>query len=221
MKYLFCGLVVALCVAGNQKIATADLSLTFDQPSYSISAAGQSTVVSVFLVQSPGGTQIGAGNALLSAAIDFTFNSPSGIAAVNSLADINGDPLFDSISKNLQPAGTPTTATLGELSVAGLTDLSVPLLLGTFQLTGLANGTTTIQVASKTPGSSFVTTLGNMVNPVNVPSATVFVGVPEPSAWTLAACGLAILALLYWKPIWTRRSGDHDCLTDKRVTVLK
>src|SRR5262245_2841076 len=176
------GVLLALWPA----VAGADLNLAFDQTSYSIPGSGQTVLVSVLVVQTPGGAQVGPGNGLLSAAIDLTFNTPGGIATVSSLGDITGNPAFDSISKDLQPAPTPSTAILGELSLSGnITDLSAPLLLGTFKFTGLSEGATVIHVASRGPGPSFVTAQNNVVDPTNMPSATLIVA-PEPPAIVLA-----------------------------------
>ena len=172
-------------------VADAELSLAFDQSGYSVPTSGQTVLVSVLVVQTPGGPQVGPGNGLLSAAIDLTFNTPGGIAAVNSVADITGNLVFSSISTDLQPVGAPSTAILGELSVAGnITDLSAPLLLGTFKFTGLADGATVIHVSSRGPGASFVTAQNNIVDPTNIPAATIVVGVPEPSGIVLASCAL-------------------------------
>jgi len=171
-------------------LANAALSLSFDQATYSISAPGQTSLVSVYLTQSAGGAQVGPGNTLISAALNLVFNSPGGIAAVSAVTDITPSALFDSSSRGV----SATNATLGETSVAGISDLSVPLLLGTFKMTGLAAGSTTIQVASLGPGSSFVTSQGNIVDPTNAPTALVSV-VPEPPSAAIAISALAVVGL--------------------------
>src|SRR6476660_7259338 len=174
--------------------ARADLSLSFDQSSYSILAPGQTSLVSVYLTQTPGGIQIGPGNTLRTAAINLAFNSPSGIAAVLAPTDITGNPVFDSTSASV----SAISASLGETSIAGISDLSSPLLLGTFKLTGLAVGSTMIEVGSLAPGPSFGTSQGSFVDPHNVPTATLTV-VPEPSAAVLGMLAAAIGGLWSWR----------------------
>ena len=175
----------ALLAVAYASQARADLSLSFDQSSYSIAAPGQTSLVSVYLTQTPGGIQIGPGNTLRTAAVNLTFNSPGGIAAVLLPTDITSNPVFDSSSASV----SATSASLGETSIAGISDLSLPLLLGTFKFTGLSIGDTMIQVASLGPGPSFGTSQGNFVDPQNVPSA--IVTVPEPPAGIIAVLAAA------------------------------
>jgi hypothetical protein len=179
--------------------ASADLSLSFNQSTYSMLAPGQTSLVSVYLTQTPGGVQIGAGNTLRSAAVNLLFNSPGGIASVLATTDITGNPVFDSTSASV----SAISASLGETSVAGISDLSSPLLLGTFKLTGLAAGTTMIQVSSLSPGPSFGTSQGNFVDPQNVPTATMTV-VPEPPGVILGTLALAACCLCRSCRIWSR-----------------
>ena len=75
-------------------------------------------------------------------------------------------------------------ASLATTSLSGIADLSSPLLLGTFHFTGLSFGTTAISVANLTPGPSFVTIQGDVLDPTNTATALVQV-VPEPSGFTL------------------------------------
>jgi hypothetical protein len=151
--------------------------------------------VSVYLTQTPGGVQIGPGNTLLTAAVNLLFNSPGGIASVLTPTDITGNPAFDSASHSV----TATSASLGEASTtAGISDLSSPLLLGTFTLTGLAVGDTTIHVSSLSPGPSFATSQGNIVDPLNMPAATATV-VPEPPAAVLAMVAMAVCFVCGWR----------------------
>jgi len=194
-----CGLASWLAVSvllslAYSSQARADLTLSFDQSTYSILAPGQMSLISVYLTQTPGGVQIGAGNTLRTAAVNLLFNSPSGIASVLTATDVTGNPAFDSTSRSV----SATSASLGETSIAGISDLSSPLLLGTFKLTGLAIGDTTIQVSSLSPGPSFGTSQGNFIDPQNIPTATVSV-VPEPPAAVLAMLALAICSLCGWR----------------------
>jgi hypothetical protein len=89
-------------------------------------------------------------------------------------------------------ATTATNATLDETSLPGINNLSSPLLLGTFQFTGQSLGQTTIRVAAQGPGFSFVTAGANIVDPTNVPMATITV-VPEPPAILLSLLGICML----------------------------
>lgn len=174
--------------------AKADLSLSFNESTYSILAPGQTSLVSVYLTQTPGGIQIGPSNTLQTAAINLLFNSPSGIASVLAPSDIASNPLFDSTSASV----SAISASLGEASIAGISDLSSPLLLGTFRLTGLAAGDTMIQVSSLGPGPSFGTSQGNVVDPLNMPAATATV-VPEPPAAVLAMVAMAVCFVCRWR----------------------
>jgi len=156
------------------------LQLSFDNTTYVVDNTGTVTV-NVYATQSAGGPQVSVGNELLTAGIVLTFNSPAGIATIQLASDITGSPQFD-----FNSAGVSATAgTLDETSLFGISDLSAPVLLGSFTLTGLANGSTTIQVSSEGPGPSFITALGDVVDPTNVATATVLV--PEPA--TLAILG--------------------------------
>lgn len=175
--------------------ARADLSLSFDQSNYSVLAPGQTSLVSIYLTQVPGGVQIGPGNTLRTAAVNLTFNSPGGIAAVLAPTDITASSAFDSSSANV----SAISARLGETSIVGISDLSSPLLLGTFKLTGVSAGNTLIQVASLGPGPSFGTSQGSFVDPQNMPTVTVTV-VPEPPTVVLAILAATIGGLWSWWP---------------------
>ena len=170
--------------------ATASLIMILDQSAYTTNVSG-TVVVTVSVAQTSDGPQVTAGNELLTAAINVAFNSPSGIASVLSLSDIAGNPLFDAYT----PLLSPTTATLGETSVAGISDLSVPLMLGTFTFTGLAPGSTTIQASAEGPGPSFVTAGANNLDPANTATAIITV-VPEPSTLVLGTFGFGLVSVL-------------------------
>jgi hypothetical protein len=108
------------------------------------------------------------------------YNHPSGVAAVLAASDVSGGPLWSSSSANALSA----TASLATTSLAGIADLSSPLLVGTFHFTGLSLGTTQISVSNLTPGPSFETIQGNVLDPTNTATAIVQV-VPEPSGFVL------------------------------------
>lgn len=192
-----------ICVSASLAVicssqARGDLSLSFNQSAYSILAPGQTSLVSVYLTQTPGGVQIGPGNTLRTAAINLLFNSPGGVASVLETTDITSNPVFDSAFASV----SAISASLGETSIVGISDLSSPLLLGTFKFTGLTAGTATIQISSLGPGPSFGTSLGNFVDPQSAPTATTTV-VPEPPAGILGS--LAVAACCFWG--WRRHSG--------------
>ena len=173
--------------------ASAELVLSFDQASYTISGIGSTVQVPVYLSQTPGGPQVGVGNELLTAGLTVSFDNPLSIASVLAVLDITPSPAFDSASAGV----TTTRATLAETSLAGISNLSSPLLLGTFMFTGESLGTTSISAATLTPGPSFVTAGANFLDPANIPTAVINV-VPEPSSIVLAllAAGTFGIAIL-------------------------
>jgi hypothetical protein len=184
---------LALYIAGAFAVlcfqtARADLNLVFDQAVYPTTVSG-TVVVKVLAVQTPGGPQVGPGNELMTSGIDLAFSNPAGIAAVLALSDFAGGPAFDSFS----PLLSSTNAKLGETSVAGISNLTNPLLLGTFTFTGLAFGSTTIQVSAEGPGPSFVTAGSNVLDPAIPAVATINV-VPEPATISLTIAGIALTA---------------------------
>jgi hypothetical protein len=174
--------------------ASADLLLSFGQATYTIPGIGSSVQVPVFVSQTLSGPQVGIGNELLTAAITVSFNNPSGIAAVLSPLDITPGPAFDASSGGV----TFTQATLAETSISGISDLSSPLLLGTFKFTGQSYGMTTIDAMTLTPGPSFVTSGGNFLDPTNVPTALVQV-VPEPATYVLTCSAISTLGIVGWR----------------------
>ncbi len=181
MRIIWIGLVsVGCCALLAPRIARGSLVLSFSQSAYLIGGVGGSVDVPVYATQVAGGPQVAAGNELLTAGTIVAYNHPSGVAAVLNASDVSGGPLWSSSSSNALSA----TASLATTSVSGIADLSSPLLLGTFHFTGLALGSTTISVANLTPGPSFETTQGNVLDPTNTATAIVQV-VPEPSGLVL------------------------------------
>jgi hypothetical protein len=180
-----------LLLSGWCRPAAAGLLLSFDQSGYTINGVGNTTAVEVFVSQVPGGTQVGPGNELVSAAIELSFPT-GGTAAVLSTSDVTGGPAWDSSSVQTSTNGSNTLFDLGLASLAGISDLSNPLLLGTFVFTGQSLGTTSISVATLGPGSSFITVNGDVLDPTNVPGARISVvqtAIPEPSALVLMCIG--------------------------------
>jgi hypothetical protein len=86
---------------------------------------------------------------------------------------------------------------LGLTSLLGISDLSQPLLLGTFVFTGQSPGTTSTSVATLQPGPSFITVNGDVLDPTNTPSAQIIVqsqtAVPGPSTLVLMCLGGVML----------------------------
>jgi hypothetical protein len=163
--------------------AEAGFVLSFNASSYTISPSGTAQV-QVFLSQTPGGPQISSTNTLLTAAIAVSFNNPSGVTSVRSVADITANPAFDASS-----AGRSSTqATLSETSLLGLSTL--PVLLGTFTFSPVGVGTTQITVAPL-PMSFSASQSGVLPDPT---SATATVNVtPEPSSVIVALTGSPVL----------------------------
>jgi hypothetical protein len=181
-----------LLFMGWTRPAAADLILSFDQSNYTINGVGNTTAVQVFVSQTAGGPQVGPGNELLSAAIELTFPT-TGAATVLSTADVTGGPAWDSSNVQTSTSGANTLFDLGLLSLLGISDMSHPLLLGTFDFTGQSPGRTSISVATLGPGPSFITVQGDVLDPTNTPNAEIIVqgqtAVPEPSSLMLMCLG--------------------------------
>jgi hypothetical protein len=194
IAFLFATLSLALAPS-----APAALILSFDQSNYNIFGLGNTGAVQVFLSQTADGPQVGPGNELLTAGIELTF-ATGGTAIVASSADVAASPLWDSSSVNITTDGGNTLVDLGLTSLAGIADLSNPILLGTFTFTGQSFGATNISVATLGPGPSFITAQGDVLDPTGAAIAGVTViGVPEPSAMLMASLGgLLSAAGLRW-----------------------
>jgi hypothetical protein len=189
ISYLIVSLLFTLTWA---RPASADLVLSFDSSSYTIPGVGDTTSVQVLVSQTSGGPQVGTGNELLTAGIELSFPT-LGSAIVASTSDVTPGPAWDSSSINLTTSGPNTLVDLGLTSLLGISDLSTPLLLGTFVFTGQSPGMTSISVATITPGANFITANGNILDPTNTGTATILVStptsIPEPN--TLVICSLA------------------------------
>ncbi|MGE3821799.1 MAG: hypothetical protein AB7I30_20490 [Isosphaeraceae bacterium] len=171
--------LLALSLAGllalvMPRSASADLILGFSAPTYTIASVGQTATVAVTLTQNAVGPQVGVGNALLSAAVLVTYVPANGIANLIVI----GAPGWDALSNG--PAVSPVD--IAVLSLAGFTDLSGPLTIAnlTFQGTGVGAMTLTVRQLDLTTGD-FATELGNVADPTNTATATLIVGIPEPS----------------------------------------
>ncbi|APW61816.1 hypothetical protein [Paludisphaera borealis] len=176
--------------------ASAALILSLDKSYYTIDGVGNTTAVQVFLSQTPDGPQVGAGNELLSAGIELTF-ATTGAATVGVATDVTPAPVWDASSVNISTNGSNTLVDLGLVSLLGISDLSSPLLLGTFVFTGQSLGGTDVSVATLEPGSSFITAQGDVLDPTSAADAVVTVvsaTIPEPSALVMASLGGLISA---------------------------
>jgi hypothetical protein len=198
MRIFWIGLVsLGCCALSAPRTAHGALVLSFSQTGYLIGDVGGSVDVPVYATQTVGGPQVATGNELLTAGVTVAYNNPSGVAAVLASSDVSAGSDWDSSSANALSA----TASLATTSLSGIADLSSPLLLGTFHFTGLSLGTTTISVANLTPGPSFVTIQGNVLDPTNTATAVVQV-VPEPSGVALLTAFALSLAFA------ARRRGE-------------
>ena len=182
MNRMAIALAIVYCAVSSAPRAVAGLFLSFDQPSYTIVGPAAAVDVDVLVSQASGGPQVAAGNELLTAGVVLGYSSPSGIARVQVAADVLGGPAWTSAAASASAA----SASLATTSLPGIADLSQPLLIGTFHLTGLSLGLTTISVMNLTPGPSFETTQGDVLDPTNTATALVQV-VPEPSGIVLLA----------------------------------
>jgi hypothetical protein len=191
MRIIWIGLVSAGCCAlFAPRIACGGLVLSFSQSAYVVGGLGGGVDVPVYVTQVPGGPQVASGNELLTAGVVVSYNNPAGVAAVLTSTDVSAGALWSSSSANALSA----TASLATTSLSGIADLSSPLLVGTFHFTGLSLGTTTISAANLTPGPSFETTQGNVLDPTNTAIAIVRV-VPEPSGFMLLTAFAVSLGL--------------------------
>jgi hypothetical protein len=202
---------VLVLVLGCTQPATADLMLSFDQANYTINGVGDTTSVEVFVSQVAGGPQVGSGNELVSAGIELSFPT-AGSAVVASSAAVTAGPAWDNSSVIISTGGPNTLVDLGLTSLAGIADLSSPLLLGTFTFTGQSIGKTTTTVSTLGPGASFITVQGDVLDPANTPSAGINVVparvVPEPGS--LMLLGVGGLAIGFARLVRSRRDERSE-----------
>ncbi len=186
-----------LVILGWSRPAEADLVLSFDQLDYTIPGVGDTTALEVLVSQTSHGTQVGPGNELISAGITVSF-ATSGAATVVSPADIIPGPAWDTAGVSVSTSGPNTliNLVLGQFLSPGF-DLSSPVLLGTFVFTGQSIGMTMVDATTISPGSSFLTVMGDIVDPTNTASATISVAgaIPEPNAVVLLGIGGLMLGV--------------------------
>jgi hypothetical protein len=190
-------LIFALVLASAQS-ASADLVLSLDKSTYTIDGVGETTAVQVFVSETSDGPQVGPGNELLTAGVELTF-ATAGTATVVADADVAPGPAWDSGSVLISIDGSNTLVDLGLTSLLGISDLSTPLLLGTFVFTGQSPGDADVSVAALEPGPSFITAGGDVLDPTNTARAVITVSatppvVPEPGSLILASLGVLVSA---------------------------
>ena len=183
----------ALCLAAAwSSSAAANLVLSFNQSSYSPRLGG-SVSVGVYVSQVAGGSQVTAGNELLSGSIQLAF-ATTGPATVAGTGQVTTGPAWDAGTSSVLVSGSNTLFNTSVLSINGIANLTAPLLLATYTFSATSIGTQTIQVSQQDPTSpDFITINGNIVDPTNTPSATITVSpavVPEPSSLILVTLGI-------------------------------
>ncbi len=188
-------LAVAL-IGGGSRSAHAALMFSFDTPSYAIANVGGTANVGLYVAQIPGTSPaITATNPLLTGGLQISFATTGAAIETNFIAS----PRWDNSSVASATSGSNTVVSLTVLSLAGITDLSSPLLLGTFTFTGRSLGATTVLAATIHPGVNFIDLNGDNLDPSNTPTAMVRVGsaasVPEPLSLTLLLIGCGSVGL--------------------------
>ncbi len=190
-------LAVVLATAGWSRPSQGSLIFSFDSPSYAIANVGGTANVGLYVAQVPGtGPTINAANPLLTGGLQLTFATTGAATETNFTAS----PRWDNSSVGTAINGSNTVVSLTVLSLAGIADLSTPLLLGTFTFTGRTFGSTMALAATIHPGVNFIDRNGDNLDPTNTPTALIRVGpattVPEPTSLILTAtviggaCGL-------------------------------
>ncbi|MFO0957575.1 MAG: PEP-CTERM sorting domain-containing protein [Isosphaeraceae bacterium] len=182
-------LALGMATLVGARSASADLILSTNSTSYTTTVGGTVDVV-VLLSQNGTLPQINASNGLLAYALTTTFNSPSGVAAVTSTANVFVGTLFD--GGTASTGITATTASVAATAtdfVFGVTSLNPAVVLATFRFSGLSVGSTTITIGPVTPGNSFVSINNDIANPAAVTATIRVNAIPEPSSWTMGMLG--------------------------------
>lgn len=194
---VLCALSSLALVGSGPSAARAGLALSFDSPTYT-TPEGLATTVSVYLSQVDGGPQVGVGNELLSAGIALSYTT-AGAPAVTTLGGSNPGPAWDLGLVSQATVGPLTVFNVTLLSLAGIADLSSPLLLATFTFTGVSPGSMSLAVADFDPGTvDFITAGGDILDPTDAAGARLTVtpaavAAPEPSSLVLMALAASAL----------------------------
>lgn len=194
MPRLFALAVAAAALAAAPARADFRLQLTnAGAPTLGFTTTvGGTVVVGVYLVET-GGTVLRT-DGLLSAGVGLT-PAPSGVGQVTA---VGVNPLFTITSTSFDPPnGGGFSGDVDFTDPAVTSDVADPtrLFLGTFTLTGVAPGTTTLTARDRTPGAGtadFVTGTGaSLDGGLAFGSASFTVSGPAVSAVPLPATGLA------------------------------
>jgi len=183
-------LAIIFATAGWSRPSQGSLIFSFDSPSYAIANIGGTASVGLYVAQVPGtGPVINAANPLLTGGVQITFATTGAATETNFTAS----PKWDNSSVGNTINGSNTVVSLTVLSLLGVSDLSTPLLLGTFTFTGRTLGSTMALAATIHPGINFIDRNGDNLDPTNTPTALIRVGpatsVPEPTSLILTIIG--------------------------------
>jgi hypothetical protein len=205
MRILRATVLFALAAQLTASPARGDFVWEFDlagvpTTNFVIPAVGATVDVQIYLKETNGGTIL-ATQKLFGAGVQVTFNSPSGVAAVSSSANIAPNTAFNDAGSYKTPVTSASAkvseATDGSVFVAP--DALNRILFGTFTFTGQAPGTVTLTALrfNPAPDDRIITGTGNVLDGL-VPSGTAQISVlgtatPEPGSLLLA--GIAGMAL--------------------------
>ncbi len=165
---------------------------------FTVAGAGSTADVRVYLRETDGQNTLRTVG-LFSGDVRVRFDSPGGVAAVLSVADILRNTQFD------QQLGTGVTATAAVLDEQYLVDLKgvqspaddpTRIYLGTFRFTGQSLGAVTLTAESPVANGGTLLNDGMDVSAqISAATASLTV-VPEPGSWMLGGVAVAGLAAL-------------------------
>jgi hypothetical protein len=176
-------------------------------------AVGSTVPILVYLHEpTANAPTLNSNNGLATAAVRVTYNTPAGIADVQSAAQIvTAVPPWQTGNNflgNGMPASNPVNTavmsnlTFGSGGVGVLPDSAGRILLGTFTVRGLAGGSVSLSAQDPNPGTTGdVTSFNPTVNyDAFLHSATATLTVtPVPEPGSLALVGVAAAAGLAWR----------------------
>ncbi len=174
------------------------------QSSFLINGIGGTVQIQVYLHETTSGApELNSLGGLGTSAVRLTYNSPSGIAAVQGIPDVVGAIPPWSFSTTNGSGDFSSSAVLNVASFSGvLPDSNGRILLGTFTFHGVSAGTVNLTAVDPNPGTNTDTT--HFSGGIGIDSiisggtATLVVSpVPEPVLSTVAASAALALAGLY------------------------
>ncbi|MFO0936534.1 MAG: hypothetical protein U0798_08495 [Gemmataceae bacterium] len=210
--YILCGFVLLTGTAQAQLSYEFADSTGTATTNFSINSLGGTVAIRVYLHDTTrGATILNANGGLGSAAVRLTYNSPSGVARVNSLAsDVTGAIPPWSAYTTLG-SDVPNNAVINEFSstTAGvLPDSDGRIFLGTFVLTGIAPGTVNLTATDPNSTTNFDTTyfvtgdgIDSQIADAN--AVLTFTVVPEPQVTIV----LSIVGLFGLRGMWSLAFG--------------